>query len=165
MANKRMLKDIQMMEENGFTIIKSEKRLDTVNVYLLGPKDTGYEGGIWELSVYFPPDYPFKSPSIGFINKIYHPNVDEKSGSICLDVLNKKWSPMYNLFNIFDTFIPQLLTYPNPDDPLNTDAAKLMLTDPESYADRVKYNVKKFSLTSDVLSKKKDVEIDSDDSE
>lgn len=158
-----MLKDIQMMEENGFTIKRSEKRIDTVNIFLLGPKDTGYEEGIWELSVYFPPDYPFKSPSIGFINKIYHPNVDDKSGSICLDVLNKKWSPMYNLFNIFDTFIPQLLTYPNPDDPLNIDAAKLMLSDPKAYAERVKYNVKKFSLGSKVL-RKKSSDSDSDSS-
>lgn len=162
MANKRMLKDIKMMEDNGFTIIKSDKKIDTVNIYIVGPKDTEYEGGIWELSIYFPPNYPFKSPSIGFINKIYHPNVDEKSGSICLDVLNNKWSPMYTLFNIFDTFIPQLLTYPNPDDPLNTDAAKLMLTDKESYLEKVKYYVKKYSLNSDVLSNKKESDSDSD---
>ena len=43
-----------------------------------------------------------------------------------------------DLKNIFDTFLPQLLLYPNPTGPLNGEAAALMMREPEKYAARIK---------------------------
>lgn len=42
------------------------------------------------------------------------------------------------LLNVFDVFIPQLLRYPNPSDPLNGEAASLLMKDAESYNTKVR---------------------------
>lgn len=61
-----------------------------------------------------------------------------RSGSVCLDVINQTWSPMYDMVNIFEVFLPQLLRYPNPTDPLNGEAAALMMREPKGYEAKVK---------------------------
>ena len=45
-----------------------------------------------------------------------------------------------DLVNVFEVFLPQLLLYPNPSDPLNGEAAALMMRDRTSYEQRVKGN-------------------------
>ncbi|KIZ07239.1 ubiquitin-conjugating enzyme E2 H [Monoraphidium neglectum] len=131
-----------------------EDNMSELYVSFHGPKDSPYEGGVWRVRVELPEAYPYKSPSIGFVNKIYHPNVDLGAGSVCLDVINQTWSPMFDLINVFEVFLPQLLLYPNPTDPLNGEAAALLMRDPALYNIRVKDYVKRFA-SADASAKRK----------
>lgn len=45
---------------------------------------------------------------------------------------------MYDMVNIFEVFLPQLLRYPNPTDPLNGEAAALLMKEPKAYDIKVK---------------------------
>eukprot|EP00768_Dysnectes_brevis_P008794 gnl/Dysnectes_brevis/8250_a14529_242.p1 GENE.gnl/Dysnectes_brevis/8250_a14529_242~~gnl/Dysnectes_brevis/8250_a14529_242.p1 ORF type:complete len:213 (+),score=17.14 gnl/Dysnectes_brevis/8250_a14529_242:65-703(+) len=114
--------------------------------YILGPLDTAYQNGIFKLRISLPEAYPLKSPSVAFVTRIIHPNVDLGSGSICLDVLNQTWLPMFSLLNVFDSFLPQLLTYPNDSDPLNADAARQFRSDKMKYDRQVRAAVEEFGL-------------------
>ena len=49
------------------------------------------------------------------------------------------------MMNIFETFLPQLLRYPNPTDPLNGEAAALLMREPAAYESKVKGD--RFSLS------------------
>ncbi|CUM66274.1 uncharacterized protein PRCAT00003935001 [Priceomyces carsonii] len=143
---RRIEKDVMdlMMSDHDVTLI--DDSIQQFYVIFRGPTDTPYEGGTWKIRVELPDQYPLKSPSIGFTNKIYHPNIDEGSGSVCLDVINQTWSPMFGLLNIFENFLPHLLRYANPSDPLNTEASNLMTKDESKYNDTVKQYVQQYAL-------------------
>ena len=79
-------------------------------------------GGIFNLELFLPDDYPMTPPRIRFLTRIYHPNID-RLGRICLDVLKNNWSPALQIRTILLS-IQALLGAPNPEDPLNEAVAK-----------------------------------------
>lgn len=38
-----------------------------------------------------PEDYPRSPPKASFRTKIWHPNVDEGTGAVCVDMLKRDW--------------------------------------------------------------------------
>lgn len=142
--------DVRKLIMSSYDVhVPNESCLSDFSVKFHGPKETAYEGGVWNVHVVLPPDYPYKSPSIGFTNRMFHPNVDERSGSVCLDVINQTWSPMFDLVNIFEVFLPQLLRYPNAADPLNSEAASLLLDNEEAYHCKIREYVLKYAQQED----------------
>ena len=97
-----------------------------------GPANTPYQGHHYELSLHFPEDYPMKPPTVTFITPCYHPNVHEQKGDICLDILQDKWSCVYNVKTVLIS-IQSLLGDPNNASPLNPTAASLWDNDMASF--------------------------------
>ena len=104
-------------------------------ITLVGPQDTPYAGGMFFLTADFPEDYPNAKPEIKFTNKIYHLNVRESDGHICISTLNQ-WvpnTPMVSVISaIFALFYEQ-----NPYSPFSF-----------SMATQYKLNRNKFNKTA-----------------
>uniref|UniRef100_A0A7S4I543 UBC core domain-containing protein n=1 Tax=Odontella aurita TaxID=265563 RepID=A0A7S4I543_9STRA len=49
-----------------------------------GPQGTPYEGGVFEIDIQIPKQYPFEPPKMKFNTKIWHPNISSQTGAICL---------------------------------------------------------------------------------
>ncbi|KAG8467937.1 hypothetical protein KFE25_006989 [Diacronema lutheri] len=142
---KRREMDVMKLMMSDYKVSLVDDNVSDFYLIFDGPKESPYEGGRWKVHVELPDNYPYKSPSIGFCNRIFHPNVDEMSGSVCLDVINQTWSPMFELLNVFESFLPQLLLYPNPTDPLNGEAASLLMREPALYNAKVKEYVARYA--------------------
>jgi ubiquitin-conjugating enzyme E2 H len=142
---RRIEADVMKMLMSDYEVTLVNDNMQEFYVHFKGPEETPFSGGHWKIHVELPDQYPYKSPSIGFVNRIFHPNIDELSGSVCLDVINQTWSPMYDMINIFEVFLPQLLRYPNPSDPLNGEAAAMLMRDPKNYENKVRDYVAKYA--------------------
>jgi ubiquitin-conjugating enzyme E2 A len=74
--------------------------------------DTPFEDGTFRLLLTFNENYPNSAPTVKFISKIFHPNV-YANGELCLDILQNRWSPTYDVVAIL-TSVQSLLNDPNP---------------------------------------------------
>ena len=102
---------------------------------MFGPEDTPWEGGTFKLTLQFTEEYPNKAPTVKFVTKMFHPNI-YADGSICLDILQNQWSPIYDVAAVL-TSIQSLLCDPNPNSPANSEAAMLFRDSVREYNKRV----------------------------
>lgn len=76
------------------------------------PADTPFEDGSFRLTLTFTDSYPNKPPTVRFVSRMFHPNI-YNNGELCLDILQNRWSPTYDVAAIL-TSVQSLLNDPNP---------------------------------------------------
>mgnify|MGYP002384756183 CR=1 FL=1 len=70
-------------------------------------------------------------------------------GSICLDILQRNWSPTYDVCAIL-TSIRSLLNDPNPNSPANNEAARLFVENRRLYESKVRKLVEESILVDQI---------------
>lgn len=114
---------------------------DHRNAVIIGPSDTPFEDGTFRLVMHFEEQYPNKPPGVKFISQMFHPNV-YATGELCLDILQNRWSPTYDVAAIL-TSVQSLLNDPNTSSPANVEASNLYKDNRKEYTKRVRETVEK----------------------
>ncbi|CAP21120.1 Protein CBR-UBC-1 [Caenorhabditis briggsae] len=137
-SRRRLMRDFKKLQEDppaGVSGAPTEDNILQWEAIIFGPQETPFEDGTFKLSLEFSEEYPNKPPTVKFISKMFHPNV-YADGSICLDILQNRWSPTYDVAAIL-TSIQSLLDEPNPNSPANSLAAQLYQENRREYEKRV----------------------------
>ncbi|XP_058100264.1 SUMO-conjugating enzyme UBC9 isoform X7 [Magnolia sinica] len=102
MASSRIFKDLEDLQKDPPTSFSAGPVAEDMfhwQATIVGPPDSPYAGGIFLVTIHFPPDYPFTPPKVAFRTKVSHPNINS-DGSICLDILKEQWSPALTISKI-----------------------------------------------------------------
>ncbi|CAL9168256.1 unnamed protein product, partial [Musa hybrid cultivar] len=135
-ARKRLMRDFKRLQQDppaGVSGAPQDNNILLWNAVIFGPDDTPWDGGTFKLTLQFTEDYPNKPPTVRFVSRMFHPN----NGSICLDILQNQWSPIYDVAAIL-TSIQSLLCDPNPNSPANSEAARMFSENKREYNRRVR---------------------------
>jgi len=149
-ATRRLLQELAKSRQEPNPALTYLLPPDDSNLYhwragLRGTPDSPYEDGVWNLDIIIPENYPLAPPTVSFLTRIVHPNIALKTGEICLDLLKTAWSPAYTISNTLAA-VQTLLTSPEPDSPLNVDAAMLLKSgDMVGYESLVRYYVWRYA--------------------
>lgn len=132
----RDFKRLQKDPPSGISGAPCQDQIMVWNAVIFGPPDTPFEDGLFKLVLEFDESYPNKPPTVKFLTKVFHPNV-YANGQLCLDILQNRWSPTYDVSAILCS-IQSLLHDPNPGSPANAEAARLFVEQRAEYVRRVR---------------------------
>ena len=113
--------------------------------FIKGPTDTPFQGGIFEVAIVVPSEYPFRPPSCKFATRLWHPNVSSQTGAICLDILKDNWSPALTLKTTLLS-LQALLSAPEPKDPQDAQVAAQYLKDYRGWCATAKFWTETYAM-------------------
>jgi len=129
----RIQKDIAELDGGTVATIAFPNANDLTIFNVSITPDTGYwNGATYTFLLEIPALYPHEPPKVTCKNKIFHPNINLE-GNVCLNILREDWKPVLDINAVIYGLI-YLFYEPNPDDPLNHDAAELFRKDISSFA-------------------------------
>jgi len=140
-AELRAQKDIAEMYVPPGCKVEFKDPNDIMNFTLMiTPTDGMYQSATFLFSILIPNTYPYEPPKVHCETLVYHPNIDLE-GHVCLNILRQDWMPVLSLGSVIFGLMTLFLE-PNPEDPLNKEAATLMLENRKSFEQNVRQSLR-----------------------
>lgn len=168
-ANGRLMKELTEVGKDDKTsgvkaVPVTEGNLRHLKGTIQGPAGTCYEGGLFEVDIQIPKQYPFEPPKMKFVTKVWHPNISSQTGAICLvrgekafmahpilyrnsrgnffsflqDILKDQWSPALTIKTALLS-LQALMCSPEPGDPQDAQVAKMYTSDRQKFNETAKF--------------------------
>jgi ubiquitin-protein ligase len=108
------------------------------------PKNSPYDGYLYQFEIEFPNDYPNSAPKVYCKTDMYHMNISTE-GRVCVSSVNDEWGKAKNISTVLlSIFI--IFSKPNPGSQYRGDIAKLYSENIQEYERRVKEHCAKYAL-------------------
>lgn len=140
-AQMRAAKDYREISLPNHVSMNQPDPSDVMNYKIIIKPDEGfYRGGRFSFDLRIPNTYPFDPPKLRCETCIYHPNIDHE-GNVCLNILREDWKPVLTINSIIYGLL-FLFYEPNPEDPLNKEAAELLKNDKRLFEANVRRSMR-----------------------
>ncbi len=99
-----------------------------------------YKDGIFKFEINIPSSYPAKAPEVKFVSKVLHPLIDNKTGVLDISKKFPTWEAGKNFIVKVIYFIHEIFynsVYLQETDSLNSDIAKLYITNPKNLENEI----------------------------
>ena len=133
--------------------LSNQDNLYEWNFSLIGAKDSPYEGGLFQMKLSFPKEYPDKAPEIIFLTPIYHLNVNprfhkyyednESLGHVSANFVNW-WRPETTVREIL-TQLYSIFYLLNPESPYGIDRNAEYIENRSLFELKAKYFTQKYA--------------------
>jgi len=146
-AEIRVQKDLEEMDKlSDVEFLFPNDNLSSFIVKIC-PTEGLYRSAKIQFGIEIPQNYPYDPPSVACKSMIFHPNIELSTGGVNIPILKLEcWMPVLGIGSIIYA-LRMIFLDPNPDDPLNTEAAEMMIRQPLQFERNVRFSLSGGSIS------------------
>nr|XP_020144205.1 ubiquitin-conjugating enzyme E2 U isoform X4 [Microcebus murinus] len=131
---ERDFQEFKMNDFEGIIVVPVSEDLMKWEAEIRGLQNTISHELVFQLTMDFTTEYSYVPPVVKFKPIPFHPNVNPQTGRPCIDFLDNpsKWNERYTLSSIL-LALQVMLSNPVPENPVNFEAAQILMKDKSLY--------------------------------
>ena len=117
------------------------------NALIKAPKNSPYDGYMFQFEIKYTSKYPEEAPTIKCKTKVYHMNIRESDGDVCVSSIKKKegWAQAKDISAVLKSIFI-IFQRPNPDSPWNRHMADVYNKSIPEYEKKAKEYCEKYAI-------------------